>query len=774
MFSSKKGKKKNRVDVENPVVSDDMNHNARNTGNTENRERGHGRFTEKKSKIAKSAAITTLTLSSFIVGTIGLYFLIKTLSEGNSSNSQAETNNSWECIFGLVGSEVGFGVCIISTIFNILCCADCCRGTEMVYSGDRDRLYPELRPIRHLSHSNGTELREIRVVPTRHGKEQDQIDQNIVESHVLFRLIYRSLAYHRPDEYFEQAVTELDELLTQRRIDINYVDQEDRTPLFLVLTSLKEWSLITHRTSLCKDYVKNRWEVYRTVINLLISRGADVNHLDRYHNTPFSIAAGILGLECEYNNDESGNSYKDVIWKPNLEIIKEMIRQQRVEVNIPNYSNDTPIYQAIRSGCAKTVLFLLDYGVEVEHQNRNGDTPLHLMVNHFMEGFKIRKHLKRYPHVFSMLNVPNIQGDTPFCYASRLTNVKTVKFLIEQGAHVCHQNVEGNAPMHLAAFAGRKDVIKLLFAAGGNIHCLNVQNCTPLLCAIIQAMTSPNSSQYTKIICFFIKRGADVSQKDLHGCTIFDYLSRISMLPIKKRQKIQNLLKITGVNVCLGEWDYFRNPGIKSVDLSSGFFIRREIGDEVAEEIAKELRKNISIISLDLTNNKIGERGVKAIASAVRENNVTLTEINFDRNRSFSPKTHQVLNDSLVRNNEIRKNVMHAAVKILAAGRILLNLSEDDKSPFTTYFNPNLVFFLITFLDEKEILDLEQINQIILYATDRKTIGKTKKVFLKKTFCDTPAVSRCNSITFFGRESNIRGERSYSLVERKKGLSLGL
>ena len=103
-------------------------------------------------------------------------------------------------------------------------------------------------------------------------------------------------------------------------------------------------------------------------VKKLLETGANVNARNDSENTPLHIACNSVD--------------------PNIEIIKLLLGKEGVDVNVQNDSDglfndgeETPLHIACRYSNAEVVKLLLDKGANVEIQNQEDNTPLHIVCS---------------------------------------------------------------------------------------------------------------------------------------------------------------------------------------------------------------------------------------------------------------------------------------------------------------------------------------------------------------------------------------------------------
>ena len=205
------------------------------------------------------------------------------------------------------------------------------------------------------------------------------------------------------------------ELLLSKGASIEAMDESYRTPLHdavynaetspveLPLTngasgaSGASIEILNNFTSLHRA---GRWDNARTV-ELLLSKGASVEAVDEFNNTPLHAAAS-RGLNS----------------------IVELLLSKGASVEAMDKSNRTPLHNAASTGDTNTVELLLSKGASVEAMDQSNRTPLHDAAS---------------------------SGDT-----------STVELLLSKGASIAVRDKNNKTPLDLATLNGRTDVMELL------------------------------------------------------------------------------------------------------------------------------------------------------------------------------------------------------------------------------------------------------------------------------------------------------------------------
>merc|ERR1712029_50259 len=184
-----------------------------------------------------------------------------------------------------------------------------------------------------------------------------------------------------------------------------------------------------------------------TSVELLLDHGANVNVKDKVNATPLHIALreGVMGSK-----------------------IAKLLIEKGAKVNvIGGIMERTPLHQACTNGNEATIQLLLDHGANVNVEDNENITPLHVALRE------------------------RVIGSDRNC--SRIA-----KLLIEKGANVnAVGGVLERTPLHEACLTGKKTAVQLLLGHGGNVYVQDKENKTPLQ---LVPKHLPNSSDIRQIL----------------------------------------------------------------------------------------------------------------------------------------------------------------------------------------------------------------------------------------------------------------------------------
>ena len=308
------------------------------------------------------------------------------------------------------------------------------------------------------------------------------------------------LPLHFAAEAGHLAVVSL--LLKQPSVDPNFKDYTGQTALFKAANNghHEVVELLLQQKGIEPDAVSKDgftpllqtiFEKHKQVVKLLLDR-ADVNPNQSdttYNQTPLWMAstAGdeILGMFLERKDIEiNGQSrwgetplYQAIQRKrlsaakmlleagadPNIpayenktalswaaaegseESIELLLKQPRIELDIPDKFGQTPLQRASDAGHTKCIRMLLDNGADVKHADNEGRTALSLAAT---KGHKVvaKLLLKQKAEI----NAQDKKGNTPLALAAEKNHDAVVRFLLESGANADLADEDEETPFEKA------------------------------------------------------------------------------------------------------------------------------------------------------------------------------------------------------------------------------------------------------------------------------------------------------------------------------------
>ncbi len=197
--------------------------------------------------------------------------------------------------------------------------------------------------------------------------------------------------------------------------------------------------------------------------------------------------------------------------------------------------DESPIYLAIKLeqlALAKEYMRALvkEKGADINFQDSNGNTPLHLAVNRAYF-YPILELIKILLYFGADLTTQNNHGRTALHLAAKSGNLEIVHLLSKRNTEVAIQDKCGRIPLHLAIESGNFLTIKYLLNIGSNENKNIKDQCgqTALHLAV--------GSGGLLAIKYLLEQGADANIKDNRGQTPLDLATQLN------KSKMIHLLK---------------------------------------------------------------------------------------------------------------------------------------------------------------------------------------------------------------------------------------
>ncbi|WP_425385027.1 ankyrin repeat domain-containing protein [Wolbachia endosymbiont (group B) of Schoenobius gigantella] len=301
----------------------------------------------------------------------------------------------------------------------------------------------------------------------------------------------------------------------------------------------------------------------KDIIEFFLSKGVSINDTDKQGYTPLHYAAWRGRLEVakflieeyansifKYNNgstlpcNASLGNHLDIIKcsmgeknileirdnsgrvplhcaasNGKLDIVKYFIDEEKVDVNVKDNNDDTPLHLA--TGYLDVVKYLISKGANINAKCKAGKTPLDIAA------------YQKLSDVVEYLKQTQLDLDKKLLIAAKGGDLNKAIDLISKGANVNVKDNNDDTPLHLAV--GYLDVVKYLISKGANINAKCKAGATPLDIAAYQKLSdvveylkqtqldldkklliAVKSGGLNKIIDLF-NRGANINAENEYG-----------------------------------------------------------------------------------------------------------------------------------------------------------------------------------------------------------------------------------------------------------------
>ncbi|KAJ5493776.1 hypothetical protein N7463_009863 [Penicillium fimorum] len=255
-------------------------------------------------------------------------------------------------------------------------------------------------------------------------------------------------------------------LLENNLVDADWQDDEGQTSLFLAADN-----------------------GHGKIVDLLMGRGVEFNHVDYAKQTPLCAAAHNgdvtvikafllhrVDIDCENGDGETplisaaGQGHTGSV---------ELLLTHSAPL-VPRTGN-IALSRAASNGHATVMKVLLQHGADADHRDEDGCTPLLSAAQYGHEEVVslLLGHQKVNP------NAENIKGQTPLSVAAREGHKNTVRLLLaDSRVNPDHKDKKGRTPLSLAAFRIRTSVVELLLKVPRvDANSMNSSGRTPLYLA---------------------------------------------------------------------------------------------------------------------------------------------------------------------------------------------------------------------------------------------------------------------------------------------------
>jgi len=272
-------------------------------------------------------------------------------------------------------------------------------------------------------------------------------------------------------------------------------------------------------------------------IRLFTKYGADpLVVLKRDNFSAFALSSDVVAFLLEHKMDPNIKDLKGV------SLLFYMVKRQNIkglELLLKAGANpekagtdERPLIVAVRDGNLQIVRLLIKYGANLNVQDQEGNTALHICVR--LHNFKLLRFLLEKG---ADARIFNVDGLAPIHLAARLGSIQSVKILLKKDPQLVHlrTKVGDQTPFTDAVRGKYYDVARLLLQHGANINRILKSGFTILHSMLI--------SQQFEIATFLIEEGADVHIvcKSIYAGVMEEGESAYYYM---RRKKMRKLLKL--------------------------------------------------------------------------------------------------------------------------------------------------------------------------------------------------------------------------------------
>lgn len=195
----------------------------------------------------------------------------------------------------------------------------------------------------------------------------------------------------------------------------------------------------------------------------------------------------------------------------------ELLIQYGADVNLENKQGETALTTATHEKKINVAKLLLSKGADVNHMDHHGNTPLILAVKNMDEEFVelLLSHQASVDIAAENCLIEEFNGRTPLILAAGNGSNEIVNMLIAKGATIDAKNGKGETALLIATKNGYVEIVKSLLKAGADTTLINYDFQSPLQLAIENACaieTAYKGKSYIDIIKMLVLNGSVINK----------------------------------------------------------------------------------------------------------------------------------------------------------------------------------------------------------------------------------------------------------------------
>ncbi|RDW78859.1 ankyrin repeat domain-containing protein [Aspergillus mulundensis] len=310
-------------------------------------------------------------------------------------------------------------------------------------------------------------------------------------------------------------------LMKDKRVDVNYRDRVDRSPLIWALSHGHE-NLVTPLLQNGADAnVQNRdtgetllvtaiREHKLSLLRSYLAQGVvDPNLTDRNFRTPLWAA-----LDSWHRTD----ILQELLARPDLDVNKKASVADRTRGGL------TPLLHAIRERQEKVARMLLEHptldSTSINSTDDQKRTPLSYAAQYgLVELINILLSKGADPQLADQ------DGRVPHSYAAERGHAQAIRNLVQTGrVPIDAADSQGQAPIFWAIRGGNVDMVETLVEIGADPNQQDKAGSTPLICLVKRSARKPTlAPDDEQAITFLLNQKANPSIRDAEGMTALDW-----------------------------------------------------------------------------------------------------------------------------------------------------------------------------------------------------------------------------------------------------------